>query len=81
MQMVKAYGAQFLAKMKESVDFDSCIENGDFGPVNEWNREHIWQHGGRFAPAELLSRVFEAEFDPAYYIDYLEKKYTELYGL
>ena len=76
-----AYGAQFLAKMRETVDVDSCIESGDFGPVNDWNREHIWQHGGRFKPSELLGRVYEAEFDPAYYIDYLEKKYTELYGL
>ena len=76
-----AYGAQFLAKMRETVDLDACIESGGFGPVNEWNREHIWQHGGRYTPAELLSRVFEKEFDPGYYIDYLERKYTELYGL
>ena len=76
-----AYGAQFLAKMRETVDVDACIESGDFGPVNDWNREHIWKYGGTFTPAELLSRVLEAEFDPAYYIDYLEKKYTELYGL
>ena len=76
-----AYGAQFLAKMRETVDVDACIEKGDFGPVNDWNREHIWQHGSRFKPADLLERILEAEFDPQYYIDYLEKKYTELYGL
>ena len=76
-----AYGAQFLAKMRETVDVDACIESGDFSVVNDWNREHIWQHGGRFTPSELLERVFEADFDPSYYIDYLEKKYTELYGL
>jgi carboxypeptidase Taq len=76
-----AYGAQFLAKMRETVDVDACIANGDFAPVNEWNREHIWKHGARFKPSEILDRVFEEEFDPGYYIDYLEKKYTELYGL
>ena len=76
-----AYGAQFLAKMKETVDVDACIEAGDFGPVNEWNREHIWQHGCRFKPAELLDRVLEAEFDPQYYIDYLGNKFTDIYGL
>ena len=76
-----AYGAQFLAKMRETVDVDACIESGDFSVVNDWNREHIWQHGGRFTPSELLERVFEADFDPSCYIDYLEKKYTELYGL
>ena len=76
-----AYGAQFLAKMKETVDVDACIAAGDFGPVNEWNREHIWQHGCRLKPSELLDRVFEAEFDPQYYIDYLTKKFSEIYGL
>ena len=76
-----AYGAQFLAKMKESVDVDACIRAGDFGPVNEWNHEHIWKHGCRFKPSELLSRVLEADFDPQYYIDYLEKKYSDIYGL
>ena len=76
-----AYGAQFNEKMRETVDVDACIESGDFSVVNDWNREHIWQHGGRFTPSELLERVFEADFDPSCYIDYLEKKYTELYGL
>ena len=76
-----AYGAQFLAKMRETVDVDSCIEKGDFGPVNAWNRENIWQHGGRYKPVELLNRVLGEEFDPGYYIDYLKNKFTEIYGL
>ena len=67
--------------MKESVDVDACIRAGDFGPVNEWNHGHIWKHGCRFKPSELLSRVLEADFDPQYYIDYLEKKYSDIYGL
>ena len=76
-----AYGAQFLAKMRETVDVDFCIEKGDFGPVNAWNRENIWQHGGRYKPVELLNRVLGEEFDPGYYIDYLKNKFTEIYGL
>ena len=76
-----AYGAQFLAKMKESVDVDKCVETGDFGPVNAWNREHIWQHGSLYEPGELLQAVFEAPFDPAYYTDYLENKCKDVYGL
>ena len=67
--------------MKETVDVDACIAAGDFGPVNEWNREHIWQHGCRFKPSELLDRVLGEPFDPQYYIDYLTRKFTEVYGL
>ena len=76
-----AYGAQLLAKMRETVDVDACIERGDFAPVNGWLRERIWQHGCRFKPAELLRNAFEGEFDPQYYIDYLTEKYTDIYGL
>ena len=76
-----AYGAQFLAKMKESVDVDKCLETGDFGPVNAWNREHIWQYGALYKPGELLERVLGAPFDPEYYIQYLENKCKDIYGV
>ena len=76
-----AYGAQFIAKMKESVDVDKCVETGDFGPLNAWNREHIWKHGQLYKPGELLDRVLGEKFDPEYYIQYLEKKFSDVYGL
>ena len=76
-----AYGAQFLAKMKESVDVDGCIGRGDFGPVNDWNRERIWKHGSMYKPVELLERVMQGKFDPDYYIEYLRSKIADVYGL
>ena len=76
-----AYGAQLLAKMKETVDVDACIRRGDFGPINDWNREHIWNFGGLYPPGELFRMAAGADFDPKYYTDYLEKKFTELYDL
>ncbi len=76
-----AYGAQILKKMKQTVDVDACMAKGDFAPINEWNREHIWQHGCLFTPGELLDRVLGEPFDPFVYTDYLEKKYGELYGI
>ena len=76
-----AYGAQLLRKMKESVDVDSCLEKGDFAPINEWNRENIWKFGALYKPGDLLERALGEKFDPFVYTDYLEKKYGELYGL
>ena len=76
-----AYGAQFLSKMKESVDVEKCLETGDFGPINGWNREHIWQYGALYKPGELLERVLGGPFDPEYYIEYLEEKCKDVYGL
>ena len=75
-----AYGAQFLEKMKESVDFDACIEKGDFEKINAWNRENIWKYGCFFTPAQILERTI-GKFDPSYFVNYLTEKYTEIYGL
>ncbi|MBR0407243.1 MAG: carboxypeptidase M32 [Clostridia bacterium] len=76
-----AYGAQFLAKMKETVDVDAALDQGDFSAINAWNREHIWRFGSSLTPAEILENTFGAPFDPAYYLDYLEAKCKDVYGL
>ena len=76
-----AYGAQFLAKMKETVDVDSCVRAGDFARINRWNLENIWKHGGVYTPSELLCRVLGGPFDPKYYTDYLKKKFSGIYRL
>ena len=76
-----AYGAQFLAKIKETVDVDKCVESGDLKPLNAWNREHIWQFGKLYPPVELIEKVFGAPFDAEYYVAYLESKCREIYGL
>ena len=76
-----AYGAQILRRMKKDVDVEACLANGDFAPINAWNKEHIWRHGCFYKPGELLVRILGEEFDPYVYTDYLEEKYGELYGI
>lgn len=76
-----AYGAQMLAKMKQTVDVDAAVRSGDLRPVTGWLEEHIWKFGALYDPMELLERAVGEPFDPKYYTDYLEKKFTEIYGL
>ncbi len=76
-----AYGAQFLKKMQEEIDTDACLAKGDFSRINEWNKEKIWKFGRFYKPDEVLERVLEEPFSPDVYADYLEKKYSEIYGL
>ena len=75
-----AYGAQFLRKMKETVDVDACIARGDFAPVNAWNREHIWRYGSLLTAQEVLDRALGEPFNPDVYLDYLENKCRDVYG-
>ena len=76
-----AYGAQYLRRMRETVDVDGCLRRGDLAPINAWLRERIWRHGGTYRPADLFRQAVGEEFDPTVFADYLEAKYTELYGL
>ena len=76
-----AYGAQFLKKMRESVDVDAALEKGDFAPINAWNRQHIWRFGSLLTPKEILDSALGAPFDPGDYLTYLENKCREVYGL
>ena len=76
-----AYGAQFLRKMRESVDVDGALRRGDFAPINEWLRERIWRHGCLYPPAELFRNAVGEPFDPTVFTGYLNEKYSELYNL
>ena len=76
-----AYGAQLLAEMRKTVDVDACLASGDFTAINEWNRQNIWRHGCMKTPSELLKNALGTDFDPTFYTDYLEKKYSDIYGI
>lgn len=57
------------------------IRQGDFSVLLNWLREKIHRHGSKFEPQELVQRVTGSKIDPAPYINYLNQKYGEIYGL
>ena len=75
-----AYGAQFLSKMKETVDVGKCVAEGNFKPINDWNKEQIWKYGGLYTPQQTLDNVLKEEFNADYFIEYLTNKYKDVYG-
>ena len=76
-----AYGAQLMRTMRKHVDVDKCLSEGDFATINAWNRELIWQHGNTYPPLVVLERVTGEKFDPMAYVEYLEGKCKDIYGL
>ena len=76
-----AYGAQLLAKMRETLDVEAVTLSGDLQPIRDWLTERVWSKGSLYDPQEIFERAAEAPFDPAFYTDYLINKYSELYGV
>ena len=75
-----AYGAQYLQEMSRDLDVDAVVRSGDLTPINNWLEDRIWKHGCMKDPVALFESVC-GKFDPDCYVAYLEKKFTEVYGL
>jgi carboxypeptidase Taq len=57
------------------------IQRGEFGPLREWLAQTLHQHGRSYQPRDLVMRITGRPVSTAPYLDYLESKYGELYGL
>lgn len=75
-----AYGAQMLKNMETDMDVWGPVSRGDLSGVSEWLREKVHQYGGLLVPADVVKNACGV-FDPTVFADYLEKKYSALYGL
>ena len=76
------YAAQLFASMKKQIPgLDESIANGQFTEIREWLRENVHVHGKTYTAAGLIKKISGEELTSFYFIDYLEKKYSEIYGL
>ncbi len=76
-----AYASQITASLKEDLDLEALVQAGTMAPITEWLTEHIYQYGKMLTPAEVIQNCCKKDFDPKYYVEYLSKKYSELYQI
>jgi carboxypeptidase Taq len=70
------YAAQWFAAMRRlTPDLDARISRGDFAPVFDWLREHIWQPASRWTTDELARRASGEPLNPAHFKAHLEARY------
>ena len=75
------YAAQFVQAMRKDLpDLDARVRAGDYASVLGWLRENIHASGAAFLPDELCERVTGKPLDPRHFTDYLNRKYSEIYG-
>jgi carboxypeptidase Taq len=75
--------AQIWEKVTADVpDLEAGFEQGEFGPLRDWLREHLHRHGRKYTPGETLERVVgTSEIDPEPYVRYLRGKLAGIYGI
>lgn len=76
------YAAQFYAAAKHDIPgLEKKISLGRFSPLLGWLRKKIHMHGKFYTAEELVRNVTGENLSTKYFIDYLTKKYKDIYKL
>jgi carboxypeptidase Taq len=75
------YASMIYEKMlKDMPDMEKDIAKGEFALIREWLRKNIHSKGRFKKPLELVEEVTEEKITIKPYVDYLRKKYGEIYS-
>jgi carboxypeptidase Taq len=69
----------FEAAVAAKPEIQSELAVGEFGTLLGWLRTNIHEPGRRYLPTELVERVCKKPMSATPYLNYLEKKYRDVY--
>lgn len=67
--------------MKKEMDFEKLLEEGRLDVIREYLRIHVHRYGKMKTSREILRDMTGEDFEPRYYVEYLEEKYRKLYAI
>ena len=62
-------------------DLETALAQGDTAPATAWLRDRVQKYGGLHDPLDLMTRATGTPPAPEPLLDYLETKFSTLYGL
>ncbi len=74
-------GCLHAALRRDVSDLDADLAKGETGRATSWLRENVQRHGGLYTPTEVITRATGAAPTVAPLLDYLEAKFSAIYGL
>jgi carboxypeptidase Taq len=75
------YDGQLLAAMEKTVPaWRKQVAKGNFDSVKEWLTKNVHSQGNLQDPADLIKKITGTGIDIRPYLNYLNNKYSELYG-
>lgn len=75
------YDGQWVQQIsKDMPDWISNIPKGNFNPIKRWLVDNIMHRASLYDPGELVKLVTGNELDAKPFLDFIEQKYSQLYG-
>ena len=75
------YNSMYYNRMKQEVPIEASIRKGNFEPVNTWMINNVFMKADRLSPKEWIRDITGRAFTPDDFLDYLEEKFSGIYGL
>jgi carboxypeptidase Taq len=76
------YAAQFAAAMRRDLPkMDEDIQKGRFESLLSWQREKIHRYGSVMPAEDLVKKVTGRELSSESFMQYLEAKCADIYGI
>ena len=73
---------QLWEKINEDIpNLDELTAKGEFGELLTWLNKNVHEHGSKYYPQDLVQRITGEKINGDAYIRYLNKKFTDIYGL
>jgi carboxypeptidase Taq len=75
------YSGQMLTTMeKDMPNWKTQISKGHFQPVKQWLIKNIHSYGDLYNPEDLINKITGEKISVKPYLNYLNEKYSEIYG-
>lgn len=75
------YSGQILAAMEKDLpNWKKQLAKGSFSSARKWLAKNVHTQGNLLDPPELIKKITGKELTVKPYLDYLQKKYSSLYG-
>ena len=73
--------AQLDHHVRNDLDVDELVREGEFDPIREWMGEHVHRHGSRYTTPDLIKEATGEPFTADYFLEYANLKFGELYDV
>ena len=73
------YNAMYYQTMLKDVNVAEDLQKKDFSNINRWMIEHVFKDADKLNAKDWIKQITEQEFTAKPFIDYLTKKYSEIY--
>ncbi len=73
--------AQLDAAIRDDLDVDALVREGEYEPIHAWMTEHIHRHGQRYETPELIERATGQPLSAEPFVAYVTEKFERLYDL